>query len=761
MIESMPHTTPAPLLVRRTTVSPRPVGAGLAALLAVGLAAGPLRPQAPAAGRVVRGIVRAPDARPIDAANVFIIETLEGAVTREDGRFAIATGETGALTLIVRRLGFAEQRRLIAAGDTAALVFTLQPSSVALAPVSIQAGQYTASEERGATLTPLEVVTTPGTAADVNRAIQSLPGVQAGDEGTALFVRGGDFTETRVFLNDAGLLTPVQVQSPSGTFTGTVDPFLLDGIFFSSGGFGARYGDALSGIAALRTQGRPTRTSATASAGLAALSGAAALNLSPALSVRVAGNKSNLDPMFRLNGTNRRYDPPPHGYDLSGSAIYNYRPTGEIKLFAIRQTNALAFGVEDASFDGDFTVDARGRLGVATWRDIFGTVSPTLTLAASQNESSLDYGAFLLATTSNHAQLFSQVEWQTAFGVTMRVGGELDRLEARYDGSIPATGYDVKPGARITVLGSARTGDRTAGFAEADWRPLPRARLVAGVRTDRSTLTDVRTVDPRVSAAWVAPGGLTLTAAWGVYHQVPDPLYFDDSLATGVDPDLASMRARQRILGTQIGSEGQMLRVEAYDKRYDDLAQRTRDYDVVSGGTGRVWGIDVFAKGRAALGVTGRVSYSFVSSRRTDPDAGVVTRAPFDVTHTMTAVAERTVFAGVRASVAYRYATGRPFTPVSGSIYDPAQQVFVPTYGAPMAERLPLFRRLDLSASYFRQITPDVQSVVFVSLMNVLDRTNAQRYRYSADYSRRFLEPSLFERSVYFGATITWLKENR
>ena len=68
----------------------------------------------------------------------------------------------------------------------------------------VQAGQYTASEERGATLTPLEVVTTPGTAADVNRAIQSLPGVQAGDEGTALFVRGGDFTGSRVFLNGGG-----------------------------------------------------------------------------------------------------------------------------------------------------------------------------------------------------------------------------------------------------------------------------------------------------------------------------------------------------------------------------------------------------------------------------------------------------------------------------------------------------------------------------------------------------------------------------
>ena len=78
-----------------------------------------------------------------------------------------------------------------------------------------------------------------------------------------------------------------------------------------------------------------------------------------------------------------------------------------------------------------------------------------------------------------------------------------------------------------------------------------------------------------------------------------------------------------------------------------------------------------------------------------------------------------------------------------------------------MSGRLPDFRRLDLSTSYFRQITPRVQSVVFVSLMNMLDRNNAQRYRYNADYSRRYLVPSLFERSVYFGGTITWLKENR
>ena len=241
------------------------------------------------------------------------------------------------------------------------------------------------------------------------------------------------------------------------------------------------------------------------------------------------------------------------GTTLSASAIISYRPTGEVKLFAIRQTNALAFGVEEASYGGDFAVDVNGQLGVATWHDVFGVVAPTLTVAASHDESGSDFGAFRLSEGSNHAQVFGQTEWQTPFDMVVRIGGEVDRLKSNYNGSIPATGYDIKPGARTTVVASDRTGDRTGAFAEADWRPLTRARLVAGIRSDRSTLTDERTVDPRLSAAYVMPIGLTLTAAWGVYHQVPDPLYFAIRSRTGVS--LESMRATQRILGAQVGGE--------------------------------------------------------------------------------------------------------------------------------------------------------------------------------------------------------------
>src|SRR5918992_1618392 len=317
----------------------------------------------------LRGRVIAEAGTPIGGANVFLLETLDGALTRADGHFAIRTAHRGTATVVVRRLGFRPRQLDVTVPASEPVVVPLQRQPVTLAPVTVQAGRYTAGEERGATLTTLEVVTTPGAAADVNRAIQTLPGVQSVDEGTALFVRGGDYTETKALLDGAVLLNPTQLRTATGTFVGTVDPFLLDGIFFSSGGFGARYGNALSGLVSLRTQGRPSRTSATASVGLAALSGAAAVALPRRAGIRLAANRFDLDPFLRFNGSDRLYDPPPVGHDLSGSLTWTYRPSGEVKVFALEQTSRLGVSVDEASFGGTFNVSNESRIAVATWRE--------------------------------------------------------------------------------------------------------------------------------------------------------------------------------------------------------------------------------------------------------------------------------------------------------------------------------------------------------------------------------------------------------
>ena len=289
----------APLLPRRPAVRPALVGVALAAAVPPAAAqpgatpAGGTPPAADTARAARRpapvwGRVRTANGTPVAGASVFLAESLEGATTDSAGAFAFPTSAAGGGTLVVDASGYRQVRRRWTPESEAVAVVLARGGAAALNPIVVQAGRFTAGAERGATLTPLEVVTTPGTAADVNRAIQTLPGVQPVDEGTGLFVRGGDFTETRVLLNDAALLNPPQLLTPTGTFVGTVDPFQLDGIFFSSGGFGARYGNALSAVAGLRTLGRAERAGASVGAGLAGPSVAGALPFGRRASVRVS-----------------------------------------------------------------------------------------------------------------------------------------------------------------------------------------------------------------------------------------------------------------------------------------------------------------------------------------------------------------------------------------------------------------------------------------------------------------------------------------
>ena len=711
-------------------------------------------PPAAADSLRVSGTVRGADGAPLAGASVLLLETLEGAVTGTDGRFAFVARGASTGSLVVRRVGYRELRRVItAATPTTALEIALVPAGRELRTMYVEAGRYTADAGRGATLTPLEVVTTPGTAADVNRALQLLPGVQQVDEGTGLFVRGGDHTETRVFVDGAPLASPVQLQRQAGTFVGSVDPFLLDGIYFSTGGFGVRFGDAMSAVADLRTQGRPTRSAATISAGLAAVSVTAALPLPHGTGLRVAGNRFDLTPLLRVNGSPRQYAPAPHGYDASGSAHWRYGAAGVLKVFAVRQTNGLGLEVADAGFAGTYATTGVSDLAVLRWEDAIGTVSPSVSLSRATLGSAEAYGAFVLDRHWRATRASAQLAWERSALVTVRGGVEAEHLVAPLDGTVPVAADDPGLGARTHVLRSRVRGTRSAYFIESDWRPMERLRVVSGLRSDRSTLTARTTLDPRVSVALGLRPTISLTAAWGIYHQLPDPLHFDPTLGL---PDLPSQRATQAVLGVQVGDEeATSLRLEAYHKRYRELAQVTRDYEVTAHGIGRSRGVDVFATGPLALGVTGRVSYSLVDAELTDPHSGRTARAAFDVTHALNVVAERSWGTHWRTAVAWRAASGRPITPVDGADWDVARAVWTPRHGLPMSERLPRFGRVDVSASHLWLPRPTLRLVSFAGITNVSNRENVYAYRYAADYTTREPVRSIFNRALYVGASLS------
>ena len=719
-----------------------------AALLVVLLALMPVTGRAQGTTRIIKGVVVATDGRRLAGANVFVLETLEGATADDRGRFQLSIADSIA-TLVARSVGFSPSTIKVAAPFPDSVVIALSKAPSALTPITVVASSYTASEERTATLTPLEVVTTPGTAADINRALQTLPGIQLVDEGTGLFVRGGDAYETKVFLNDAALLNPIDVQSPNGTFMGTVDPFLLEGIVFSSGGFGARYGNALSAAVSLNTLRRPAKRGLTAGVGLAGISLSIAKPTGRSTGLRLAGNMFDLRPLIALNGSSHDYEPAPKGHDVSASFIASSPDRGELKLFAIQQISRVGIGVIEPSYSGTFGFRTKSDLAVATWTRDAGKVIPTVSASLSRTRKDELYGTFDLDTRLSQAQIFAQAEWARSESFKLRAGGEAEHVGATFEGSIPATEVDVAPGSRTRVLASQQDETRLGVFAEADTRPLSRLRLMTGVRADRSSLTGQSTFDPRLSLAYRAAGSAHITAAWGIYHQVPDPLFFDPSLG---NPPLESMSASHAILGFQAGDNARLIRIELYHKSYDNLSRQTRDFAVATDLEGEAYGADLFLRG-TLLGIRSRMTYSYAQSKRDDADTGINAASPFDVPHTLTLVLQRYV-KRFDLGAAYRFATGRPYTPVTSATFDQNQDRWLPIYGAPSSERLPDLVRVDLSASRLMQLAPGWQIVTYASVNNLFGRHNIYNYTYSSDYRRRVAVSSLFDRSLYVGASI-------
>jgi hypothetical protein len=155
------------------------------------------------------------------------------------------------------------------------------------------------------------------------------------------------------------------------------------------------------------------------------------------------------------------------------------------------------------------------------------------------------------------------------------------------------------------------------------------------------------------------------------------------------------------------------------------------------------------------LGTSGWISWSVVDAERTDPDTGVLARAPFDVTQSLIAVVGREIRPGWNARAAWRYATGRPFTDVAGAAPSPDDpEVWVPSYDEPFGARQPAFHRLDLSFSRLVFFGEDGLLVLFASLNNVYDRFNVLEYRWSEDYAQRFPVRDRTARSVFVGMSI-------
>jgi hypothetical protein len=708
---------------------------------------------------VVSGTVLTAAGVPLPGVVARVLLASDSVTTDSNGRFTLLTTAIGEHRVLFRKLGFLpESLSVVLPGSTEHAV-RMRPNPRSLETVSITAGTYRAGYDRQATLTPIQVVNVPGAGGDIGRAIQSLPGVQAVDEGNGVYVRGGEAGETRVVLNDAVMLIAPRLESPSGTAAPTVNPFLLDGISFSAGSFSVRRGNALSGLIDLRTQGRPAGFQASANVALNVISATLASPIGSAAGARLNASRSDATLALRMNGSTRNYSRAPNGGDVAATVVWAPRKSGEVKLFGVQQRSGFGVSTGDPSIlsssAGAYDSDQRNRFASLSWRDVFGAVTTSSSMALSHFRRHESTGPYYSTASLRGASAFAEMLVGVSDDVTARVGGDIESAAATLDEQVTAwlangtTTGQLERRSRRSSVASYGT------FFEGQWRVIPRMRVTAGVRTDRDEGSGTRTYDPRFDVALRIASELSMTAAWGTYHQrasLPTVLRVE----TGAVPDPA--QARQHSLGVQWERGAQLVRAEGYGKRYDHLTALDREWRAVAGGRGSARGIDVFAKAQPADALSMRAVYSYVNSRRTDPETAAIARSPADVTHSLLLVTETAWHRNQwRAGVAYRAATGRPITPILGGVSN-GSGGFDPLYGAPMSDRLPAFNRVDMSLSTIRALTPAWQIVVYSSISNALDKANVFAYRYSEDFAQRLPIRSAFKRAFYLGASLSYTK---
>ncbi|HKW01524.1 MAG TPA: TonB-dependent receptor [Vicinamibacterales bacterium] len=688
-----------------------------------------------------------------------VVVTVRGttavAVTDEHGRFAISVG-SGETQLSFALSGFSTRTAVVTPpAPPLHIVLALAPVSsevVVRAPVTV-----TPPDARIA-LRPLDIVRTAGTQADVMRALALLPGAAQVDEGAGLFVRGGDVSETAVLLDESPLNHPYRYETPTGGFRGAVDPFLTQGVSFSTGGFSAAYGNSLSGVVDMRSLDRPAVRRINATAGLAGVSFAAGEPLGSSAGVRVALNRATPAMLFAVNPSPREFDQLPGGWDASASA-YASGSGGSFKVFVLGQQDHVGVELEQDGFTGFLHSATTYRALVANWqRPLANGWNVNAAGTIDHHVDSTDVGVLQIA--ANDDSRAARVDFSGPVGTwAVQFGADAGWTFTDAQGIVPERGGDFDGVSGTTAYDVAHHDNRGGAYGEVT-RAFGRVVATVGIRSDYFSTAHAGRVDPRASVAINLGAAGQLRTAWGIYHQAPSPSYFDDVRgATALKP----MTAVHYIAGYDIGriDGAAFFRAEAYYKTYRDLPVQDDQFGYVDRGYGHAQGIDLFGR-RVWHFIDVRASASFIDTQRRWTSPVQRDRFPlpsgtwtpdFSIPYTWQVVVNAPVWYTVWLGASWRTAAGRPATPAIGSIATP--EGYLPIWGPINSERLPRYERLDLSVSYLRKIGAHASGVFFASVDNATNHFNFFEYAYSADYSTRRPVAGAMPRGFYVGCSIT------
>ncbi len=195
----------------------------------------------------LKGVVRDSLGVPVELANVAIMGTGDGTMTDESGKYQLDVPAGHSFTVVVSCVGYQTYQFPIRlqAGETRERIISLATDVRAINEVSVSARQERASTFQRIDVEDLAYM--PSTTGKVEAIIKSQAGVSTNNELSSQYsVRGGNFDENLIYVNDIEIYRPFLVRSGQQEGLSFVNSDLVSSVKFSAGGYDARYGDKMS-----------------------------------------------------------------------------------------------------------------------------------------------------------------------------------------------------------------------------------------------------------------------------------------------------------------------------------------------------------------------------------------------------------------------------------------------------------------------------------------------------------------------------------
>lgn len=680
--------------------------------------------------------------------SVTLKDTYDGATTDEKGNYSFKTSEKENHILVFSHPKFSEVEKPIVINNENISIHTeLKEQISEIAAVVISAGSFEASDRKRATvlLTPIDIYTTAGANAELTAALGFLPGVQKVGENEGLFVRGGTGAETKIFMDGSLINNYFTSSVPGIAGRDRFNTSLFKGNIFSSGGYSALYGQALSGVLILESVDLPDTSSYDfgisplfASGSFQKLSDQKTHSFGASLSY------FNLGLVQKVFKYNTNFSKPPQGFGADANFRIKTKSGGMIKYYGSFDTNQMI--VQSPSLEPEYdqsrvALSASNMFHTLSFKQKFGSYLLNSSASYSINDSKLNFG-----TLQNEAET-SQTDFNTK-GNYLNFKTVVDRKINKI--SAIRGGLELNNAHDTNNFGQDHRDLISAVFAETDWGFSNNLSAKIGLRAENSSSLSQTNLAPRLALGFRLAEHLTGSLAYGIFYQNPETKYMNSAAP------ITFQKADHYVFQLQRSSEGRSLRMEVFYKNYQKLIKTIGNQMVQTAisndGNGNAKGLELFWRDRKTFrSIDYWVSYSYLDTQRDFMNYPVSLVPSFAAKHTLSVVAKKFVTNWKTGfNLSYTYASGRPY-------YDIITQTGSNTLRH--EGTLKNYNALNFSMNYLPNLGKKDSrafTVLVLTVSNILGNKNVYGYNFSTDGLRSSAVVPPINTFVFVGAFISF-----